>query len=253
MLLHAGVGDRRLWDDQVDAFAERFRVVRYDARGFGDSPLPGGPFSHVDDLCAIFDHLRLERAAVVGNSLGARTALEHALAHPERTSALVLVGAPPMGAPSSAQLEAFDTEEDALLEADEVDEAVELNLRTWLADDVDPALRARVGEMQRQAFEVQLAAYSREPEPGPVGWLDDPPVWGRLGDVACPTLLVVGDRDVSAMAVVADRLAAGIAGARKVVMPGAAHVPGLERPEDFNRIVLEFLAGVFEPQATGSS
>ncbi|MGH3032826.1 MAG: alpha/beta fold hydrolase [Gaiellaceae bacterium] len=253
MLLHAGVGDRRLWDEQMDAFAERFRVVRYDARGFGDSPLPGGPFSFVDDLCAILDHLRLERAALVGNSLGARTALEHALAHAERTSALVLVGAPPMGAPSSAELEAFDTEEDALLEAGKVDEAVELNLRTWLADDVEPALRARVGEMQRRAFELQLAAYSREPEPGPVGWLDDPPVWESLGDVGCPTLILVGDRDVSDMDVVADRLAVGIAGARKVVMPGTAHVPAFERPEDFNRIVLEFLAGVFGPQATGSS
>lgn len=253
MLLHAAVGDRRLWDEQMDPFAERFRVVRYDTRGFGDSPLPGGPFSFVDDLCAILDHLELERVALVGNSLGARTALEHALVHPERTSALVLVGTPPMGAPTSAELKAADTEEDALLEAGKLEEAVELNLRTWLRDDVEPALRARVGEMQRRAFELQLAAYSREPEPGPIGWLDDPPVWGRLGDVACPTLLVVGDQDVSDMDVVADRLAAGIAGSRKVVIPGAAHVPAFERPKEFNRIVLEFLAGVFEAQATGSS
>ena len=253
MLLHAAVGDRRLWDGQMDAFAKRFRVVRYDARGFGDSPLPGGPFSFVDDLCALLDHLELERAALVGNSLGARTALEHTLVHPERTSALVLVGAPPMGAPSSAELEAFDTEEESLLEAGKVEEAVELDLRIWLAEDVEPALRARIGEMQRRAFELQTAAYAREPAPGPVGWLDDPPVWERLGEVACPTLVIVGDRDVSGMDVVADRLAAGIAGARKIVMRGAAHVPACERPEDFNRIVLEFLASVFEPQATGNS
>lgn len=252
MLLHAGVGDRRLWDDQVDAFAERFRVVRYDARGFGDSPLPGGPFSFVDDLGALLDHLELERAALVGNSLGARTALEQTLAHPERTSALVLVGPPPMGAPTSAELEAFDMEEDALLEAGKAEEAVELNLRTWLADDVEAALRARVGDMQRRAFEVQLAAYAREPEPGPVGWLDDPPVWERLGDVVCPTLLVVGDRDVSDVGVAADRLAAGIAGARSVVLPGTAHLPALERPDEFNRIVLEFLSGVSEPRTTGN-
>ena len=237
----------------MDAFAEWFRVVRYDARGFGDSPLPGGPFSFVDDLGGLLDHLGLERAALVGNSLGARTALEHTLVHPERTSALVLVGAPPMGAPSSAELEAFDTEETALLEASKLEEAVELNLRIWLADDVEPALRARVEEMQRRAFEVQLAAYARDPEPGPVCWLDDPPVWERLGEVGCPTLVIVGGRDVSDMDVAADRLAAGIAGAEKVVMPGAAHVPACERPEEFNRIVLEFLASVFKPRATGSS
>jgi 3-oxoadipate enol-lactonase len=252
VLLHAGVGDRRLWDDQVDAFAERFRLVRYDARGFGDSPLPGGPFSFVDDLGALLDHLGLERVSLVGNSLGARTALEYAVARPERTSALVLVGAPPMGAPTSAELEAFDTEEDALLEAGKLEEAVELNLRTWLAEDVEPDLRARVGEMQRRAFELQLAAYSLEPEPGPIGWLDDPSVWGRLGDVASPTLLVVGEQDVSDMNVVADRLAGGIAGARKVVMAGAAHLPAFERPKEFNRIVLDFLTGVSESWATGN-
>jgi 3-oxoadipate enol-lactonase len=251
VLLHAGVGDRRLWDEQVDAFGERFRIVRYDARGFGESPLPGGPFSFVDDLRALLEHLGLERAALVGNSLGAATALQHALTDPHGVSALVLVGNPPMGAPLSAELKAFDTEEDALLDVGRLEEAVELNLRTWLADDVEPGLRARVGEMQRSAFELQLAAYSREPQPEAAGWLDDPPVWERLGDVACPTLVVVGDRDVSDMGVAADRLAEGIAGARKVVMPGSAHLPACERPEEFNRIVLEFLAGVSEPLATG--
>jgi 3-oxoadipate enol-lactonase len=105
----------------------------------------------------------------------------------------------------------------------------------------------------RRAFEVQLAAYSRDPEPGPVGWLDDPPVWERLGEVACPTLVIVGDRDVRDMHVVADRLAGGIAGARKIMMTGAAHLPACERPAEFERIVLDFLASVFEPQAAGSS
>lgn len=224
-------------------FAERHRVVRYDARGFGDSPLPGGSFSFVDDLCALFDHLGIERAALVGNSLGGMTALELALARPERVAALVLVGSPLRGQSRSPELEAFNAEEEALLEAGKIDEAVELNLSTWLGE-VDPAARERVGAMQRRAFEVQLAAYEREPEPGPVAWLDDPPASERLALVAAPTLVVVGSEDLGDILSAADRLAAEIPGGRGVVLEGAKHVPGLERPDEFNRIVVDFLARV---------
>ena len=102
MLLHAGVGDRRLWDGQVDALAGQYKVIRPDLRGFGQSPLPGGPFSHVEDVRALLDHLGVERAAVVGNSFGGRVALDFALVHPERTDALVLVAAALTGYEGSA-------------------------------------------------------------------------------------------------------------------------------------------------------
>ena len=68
----------------MDALSAEHRVVRPDLRGFGESPLPGGPFSHVEDVRALLDHLGVERAAVVGNSFGGRVALDFALAHPER-------------------------------------------------------------------------------------------------------------------------------------------------------------------------
>lgn len=239
VLLHAAVGDRRLWDEQVEPFAERHRVIRPDARGFGETPLPGGPFSYASDLCALFDHEGIERAALVGNSLGARIALDFALTHAERVSALVLVGPAPIGN-ASEQLEAYGSDEDALLDAGRIDEAVELNVRMWVHSG-DAGVRRRVGEMQKHALEVQLAAYAREPEPGPVSWLDDPPAWERLGEVAAPTLVVVGDRDVGDVLSAADRLAAGIPGARKEIIADAGHVPGLERPGEFNRLVLAFL------------
>lgn len=187
--------------------------------------------------------MRIERAALVGNSLGAQVALDFTLEHPDRVPALVLVGPPPLETARSLELQEFGAREDALLDEGKVDEAVELNLRTWLAT-ADTALRRRVGEMQRRAFEVQLAAYEHEPEPGPVEWLDDPPAWKRLSDVSAPTLVVIGDRDVSDVLAAAELLSAGIPEARKEVIEEAAHVPGLERPEEFNRIVLEFLGSV---------
>jgi 3-oxoadipate enol-lactonase len=243
VLLHAALGGRSLWDAQWESLIQRHQVVRYDARGYGDSPLPGGPFSYVDDLWAFLDHLEIEAAALVGNSLGGKTALDAALIHAERVSALVLVDSA-LGGHETSELDAYNEEEDALLDAGRVDEAVELNLRVWLGSDVDPVARKHVQEEQRRAFETILAAYERDPPPGPVAWLDDPPTAERLHEIGQPTLVVVGGRDVADFQVLADRLAAEIPGARKTVIPGAAHLPGVERPEELNRIVLTFLAEV---------
>jgi 3-oxoadipate enol-lactonase len=246
VLLHAAVGDRRLWDGQVPALAERHLVVRYDLRGFGDSPLPGGPFSNVDDLAALLDHLGIERAALVGNSFGGKVALEFALERPERTPALVLISPALEGHERSAELEAFDEAEESLLEAGEVDEAVELNLRTWLdgpgrdAAPVSPEARELVASGQRRAFETMLAAYERTPPPGPVRWAD-PPAATRLAEIAAPTLVVACAHDVADFRAIAERLGREIPGARTVVFD-TAHLPGLERPEELNRLLLDFLS-----------
>ena len=246
VLLHAGVGDRRLWDGQVAAFSGRYRVVRPDLRGFGESPLPGGPFSHVEDVRALLDHLGVERTAVVGNSFGGRVALDFVLAHPERVDALVLVAAALTGYEGSAELDAFDEEEDALLDAGKLDEAVELNLRTWLdghgrdAAPVSPETRARVAAMQRQAFETIVAAYERAPTPGPVSW-SEPPAATRLHEVAAPTLVVACAHDHPDFRAIAKLLGEGIPGAERPTIE-TGHLPGVERPEQLNELALGFLS-----------
>jgi 3-oxoadipate enol-lactonase len=245
LLVHAGVGDRRLWDGQMDAFAASHRVVRPDLRGFGESAIPGGPFSYVDDLRALLDHLEIARSAVVGNSFGGRVALDFALVHPERTTALVLVDSALGGYQGSSFLDRFDEEEDALLDDGRLDEAVELNLRTWLdgperdTAPVTPEVRARVAEMQRSSFETLVRAYEGSPEPGPVTWAD-PPAATRLGDVSVTTLVVVGALDQPDFHRISARLAAEIPGAESAELE-TAHLPALERPDEFNEIVLEFL------------
>ena len=200
----------------------------------------------MDDLAALLDHLGIERAAVIGNSFGGKVALEFALEHPDRTRALVLVAAALGGHEPSAELEAFDEAEETLLDAGKLDEAVELNLRTWLdgpgreAAPVPPEARELVADGQRRAFETMLAAYEGSPPPGPVRWAD-PPAAARLAEVTAPTLVVAGAHDVADFRAIADRLAAGIPGARLAVLD-TAHLPGLERPEELNRLLLDFLA-----------
>lgn len=246
VLVHAGVGDRRLWDNQMDAFSANHQVVRLDLRGFGETALPGAPFSYLDDVRALLDHLGIERAALVGNSFGGRVTLDFALVSPERTNALVLVDSALSGYEGSAFLDRFDEEEEALLDDGRLDEAVELNLRTWLdgpereAAPVTPEVRARVAEMQRSSFETLVDAYEGSPEPGPVAWAD-PVAAMRLADVSVPTLVVVGTLDQPDFRAISARLAAEIPGAERAELE-TAHLPALERPDEFNRLVLGFLA-----------
>jgi len=110
-------------------------------------------------------------------------------------------------------------------------------------DAVDPAVRARVGEMQRRAFEVQLDAFAAEEQPGPQGRLD-PPAIERLEDVRVPALAIVGDADVPDVLERAEILASRIQDARKVVLPEVAHMVNLERPAEFLALVDDFLARV---------
>lgn len=241
VLLHSTVCDSRMWDSEFAALADRYRVLRYDLRGFGRSPLPPESWSSVDDLSALLDEVGIGAAALVGLSGGSAVALDFTLAHPERVRGLVLAAPNVGGMGWSEEIQRFGAQEDELLEAGDVDGAVELNLRTWVdgprrgPEDVDPAVRAKVGEMQRNAFEIQLDA-----EPGELRRLD-PPAVERLEEVSVPTLVVVGDADVDDVLERAELLATRIPGARKVVVPGVAHMVNLERPEEFRALVVDFL------------
>jgi pimeloyl-ACP methyl ester carboxylesterase len=223
VLLHAGLTDSRMWEPQVRSFTRSHRVLRVDLPGFGNS---GG----------------IARAAVVGTSLGGNTALELAIESPERVSALVLVGA---GLPDHAwskEMEAFFAAEEAALESGDVEGAVDANLRTWLAGpkrelaSIDPEVRELVADMQRRAFEVQKGHDDIR-----VAKLD-PPGSERLDEVRAPTLVLTGSDDVDDILRIADRLTRGIQRATRETIAGAAHLPNLDRPEEFDRIVLGFLA-----------
>lgn len=246
VLIHEAVADSTMWDDHVPALAERFRVIRYDLPGFGRSPLPPGPLSFVGDLVALLDRLGVEEAAVVGVSMGGRIALELALQHPERVEALVLVAPGLPGREQSEALARADDEEERLVELGDVEGAAQLAVRVWLdgprrsPDQVDPAVRERALEMNRRAYAVQIPAYACPEQPGPVERLD-PPAAERLDEVSAPTLVVVPELDHEGIIEVCEVLAAGIPGARKVVFEGVAHMLPMERPDEFTRVVLDFL------------
>jgi pimeloyl-ACP methyl ester carboxylesterase len=243
LLLHAGICDSRMWDDQIGEFARTHRVIAPDLRGYGQSKMVAGGFSHRQDIRGLMDHLGVARAMLVAVSMAGRNALDLTLEHPDRIEALVLVGAGLSGYRfDDPAMAAADEAVDAAIAAGRLEEAAEIELKTWVAgprrslDGIDAGLRRRVREMI-------LQNYANQPELGqPLPF--EPRASGRLREVRAPTLVIVGDEDVPDVLTIADWLAAGIAGARKVVMRGAAHLPNLEQPAAFNRIVGEFLANL---------
>src|SRR5262249_37541453 len=179
-----------------------------DFRGFGRSPLPPQPYSHARDVIEALEAQGFERVALVAVSMGGRVALEVALARPELVSALVLVAPGMPGHEWSEALRAQWAAEEAAFDAGDLDGAVEVSLQTWVdgprrsPEDVDPAVRARVAEMQRQAYELQ-----RE-------WVDEellvPDLAQRLGEIDVPTLALVGEEDQPDMLAIVGQLARAI-------------------------------------------
>jgi 3-oxoadipate enol-lactonase len=237
VLIHSGITDSRSWDPQVAAFAARHRVLRYDVRGMGRSDVGHGSYSNVDDLVALLDAVGIERAALVGVSMGGSLALDLVLQHPGRVSALVLAGI--SGRQPSDAFKAQMAEIDALYERGLIDDVVERELEIWLygkgrtAADIDPGVREAVREMDRNTTE----RFPADAKPERI----DPPALGRLGEVHVPTLVIVGDLDVDHVQEGARVLSNGIAAARLAIMHGVAHVPNMERPVEFNALVLDFL------------
>jgi len=243
VLLHEGIADSRMWEPQWAAYAERYRVVRFDMRGFGQSPPAVGTFSLAGDVVELLDGLELGPATFVGVSLGGSVAMETAIARPDLVSRLVLVAPGLRGYEMSDETKAGWAEEEAALERGDVDEAVEVNLRMWVdgpfrsPDEVDPDVRSKVGEMQRRAIEV----WQEGGEEGEHRSMAED--WGeRVGEITVPTLILVGELDRPEMLEIAKHLETEIPNARRETIAGTAHVPSMERPDEFDRLVLEFLA-----------
>jgi pimeloyl-ACP methyl ester carboxylesterase len=242
VLVHEGVCDLRMWDELAPVLAVEFTVLRYDLRGYGESTMPPGPFSQAKDLLGLLDHVGIDRAALVGVSYGGRVALDTTAVAPERVTKLLLVSTGLRDHEWSQVVRDFGDEEERLLDAGDLDAATEVNVKLWVdgpargPDPVRDSVRARVREMQRRAFEIQVPAYEAQPPPGP-----EDPVELRLSELRQPTLVVVGDADAPDFLEIGGRLERELPNARKVVLEDTAHTVPLERPDEFRELALEFL------------
>jgi pimeloyl-ACP methyl ester carboxylesterase len=246
LLVHAGIADRTMWDPQWERWCDRFALIRFDQRGFGESSDPVSPYSLHDDALAVLDAAEVERAAVIGCSMGGGASLDLALAAPARITALVAVAATPSGWEHRPEMRAaFDRVEDAYERAG-IEAANEVELEVWAdgvgrdAAAVDPAFRDRVAEMNREVLRREEARERAGDEVEPDAL--EPPAVERLAEVEAPTLVVTGAHDQPSVLAGAAAIAAGVPAAEAVEIPRAAHLPSLERPRAFDEAVLPFLA-----------
>jgi len=233
LLLHAGIADSRMWAPQITALETAgHRVSAPDLPGFGETPLEPG----VVDYVAYAASFAPTSSVLVGCSFGGRIALELAVAWPELVEKLVLVGAGLGGWEWSEAARAGFAEEEEAIEGGDLAEAAAAQARMWLADDASADVRALTEAMTLRSYELQIPVDGQVTAAWP-----EPPAADRLGDVTAPTLVVVGSEDVPDILAIAERLAAGIPSARREVVDGAGHLPGLERPGELNRLLLEFV------------
>lgn len=243
VFLHAGFTDSRMWYAQWEFFSQNYRVIRYDLLGFGQSDPIQAPVSRPRELYQLLEHLNVERAALIGCSLGGETIIDFALEHPEMVSALVPVSAVPsgfqmQGEPPQEMLEMFGAIQQGRLRR-----ASDLQVRLWVdgpfrqREQVDPQFRELAAAMTR----IPLANGTWVIEMSQPEQLPETSAAGRLKEIQSPTLIVAGALDHPEILRAAEVMESEIEGAKKVILPASAHLPNMEKPDVFNQKVSDFL------------
>ncbi|HXI46545.1 MAG TPA: alpha/beta hydrolase [Candidatus Acidoferrales bacterium] len=244
LLVHSAVVDLRSWDAMVPYLVDAgYRVIRYDARGYGDSTTEDVAFSNRADLLAVLDAVGVRQVAVAGNSRGAMIALDTILEAPDRFVAYAWVGGGIGGydgpGPSPEELALYESY-DAVEAAGDVDGMAEVDLRAWMDGVGQPP--DRVPRALREAFltmDRPLVTPGRVfGKPIPL----EPAADARLAEVAIPILVVVGELDSSGTRAAAVRLATGAPSTRLVSWPDVAHMIGMEVPDRLAATIVDFLA-----------
>ena len=235
VLIHAFSLDRRMWAPQISALQRRFRVIRYDLRGHGNSAAPSEPYAPHDDLRSVLDTLGIDRATLVGLSAGSTLAIDFAIAYPDRVRKLVLASPGLNGHVPSPPLTWTQPVFQAAGRGDTEDAA-----KLWAATPImavhgDPAAAATVKALVMS--NLRLWTFRTNPA-RPL----TPPAIARLSEIKSPTLVVLGEKDLPHIKEVADLLARGVSGARLVTIRDAGHIVNLDAADAFNKLVASFLS-----------
>ena len=239
LMVHAGVANLRMWDAQVEALKDAYRVIRHDTRGFGRTETDAVEFSNRADIAALLDHLGERSAHLVGLSRGAIIALDFALEFQDRARSLVFSGGGVGGYDPGAQPPSGWEEVEAREEAGDWEYVADWETAYWVdgpgqpADRVPPVTRAKVHGWILDTYRAE----KEEGTPIPL----DPPANERLDDLRVPVLAIAGDLDDPGTQAACRHLASKVPGARLEVFEGAAHMVNLEQPERFNRLLRDFL------------
>jgi len=238
VLLNDGILDRRMWDDQVQAFTAHYQVIRYDFRGWGQSPPPQEPFSFVDDLYRLLTFLHIEKAVLLGSLVGGGVAIDFAVEHPEMVDRIVVVAPMMNGFRYSASAASWAQTWHTIAQSGDASRLIELYMN-------DPTLGRRLKDntATRKRLETMLS------DNFPIYGVDlgslllgfDPPALSVLPTIRAPMLIVAGDTVNPDLQGIMETLQRGIRDAMTVIIPHAGYLANIEKSAEFNRIVLDWL------------
>jgi 3-oxoadipate enol-lactonase len=246
VLLHAGVANLRMWDKQVKEFSKHYQVVCYDARTFGKSTSEVVEFSNRQDLLELLEHLNIDKAHVLGISRGGSIAMDFALEHPQKVASLVMVASNPSGFNhEDTEIEkTYFARDEALSEKRDPEVMADLDIEMWVDGPgqkpgrADKYVREKVRGMTLEHYQDYFAAFTdKEPNSTPL----KPPAIQRLANINAPTLVITGNLDFSYTHAAAEVMTKAIPNAKHISITGVAHMVNMEKPEEFNKVVLEFL------------
>jgi 3-oxoadipate enol-lactonase len=234
---HSLACSARMWEPQIAAFRDRYRILAYDTRGHGASDAPPGPYTLellADDLAALLEHLDIRNAHFCGLSMGGMIGQTFALRHPGRLRTLVLADTTSRYPPEAAVLWA---ERIRTAETQGMAALAQPTLERWFTR----AFRERHPEVVERVRALILAT----PVAGYVGCCHAIPkidLTARLKEIRCPALVIVGAEDPGTPPAMAREIHDNLPGSEYVEIPGAAHLANLEQPQAFDRALGDFLA-----------
>lgn len=236
VLLHSGYTDLRLWDEQFESFAKYFKVVRYDIRGFGKSERPRQSFSNVDDLKELLDYLGIKKVNLVGISMGGSIAIDFTLTYPNLVECLILSG-PSLSGYNPTIDEASRLRSLAGMSIVKRDENFNQSFEYMLNDSMWRQANPNASKLLKNMFmDTSL------------DWLLDDSLEiyniaavDRLLEINKRTMLVIGSDDSQPIKEIAKLLETNISMIRTVTINDTGHLPNLDKPHIFNKVVLDFL------------
>lgn len=244
VLIHGGLSDSSMWDAQWLDFARAFRAIRYDLRGMGASSIPTEPYSHVQDLEFVLDYLGVEKAHLLGISLGGRIALDFALTYPEIASSVILVSSSISGAPASEDSKIRWSAIDAAWARGDKALANELELQMWVdgprrqPGQIDSTIREQLKKSNAHNFE--LASKEGFAEQVEISL----PAFDRLNELRVPALVLAGDKDNEDVHSRFKKMKQELPDVQARLIENSAHMVNMEQPELFNQLVQDFLVSM---------
>ncbi len=236
VLVHDGSLHNVTWDAQFYTFAENYKVIRYDRRGYGKSSFPEKSYSNVEDLNSVFDFCHVEKAAVFGMSAGGGLSIDFTLEYPDKVTSLVLVGAVVSG---YGYTDHFLSRGGRL---DAADFANPEKLIDYMFKRDPYTIYSENKEAKQKALKLMMEnPHNYDFRKNRLDTGPKRPALGALGEINVPVLIVVGEYDIPDVHSHAGAIEAGIKDSERVVIRNTAHLVPLEKPDEFNRLVLNFL------------